>query len=176
VLPWPWKPQYGQKEEPEAVGSNATAFKLKAGDDLAKDVAPRVRGKGIVIEAAISKMASDGVIVAHGGTAVGYSLYLKEGRLCFATRHSGEQTVVESAQALAASTMRVGATLKRDGTVTLTADGKEVGSGKVPGPMERMPQDGLQVGQDKNAAVGDYAAPFRFAGEIGEVTVRLTEE
>jgi arylsulfatase len=175
VLPWPWKPQYGQKEEPEG-GAEGSLFRLKAGDDLAKDAAPKIRGKGIVIEAAITKMATDGVIVAQGGTAAGYSLYLKDGKLCFATRHSSDRTVIESAGALPPSTMRVTATMKKDGTVTLTADGKEIASGKVPGPIQRMPQDGLQVGQDKGGAVGDYAAPFRFGGEIGEVTVKLTDE
>ena len=39
--------------------------------------------------------------------------------------------------------------------------------------MERQPTDGLQVGQDKNGAVGDYTAPFPFQGEIGEVKVEV---
>jgi arylsulfatase len=174
VLPWPWKPEYGGKEE--VVGSTANVFKLKMGDDLPKASAPRLKDRGLVIDAAITQFAANGVIVAQGGSAVGYSLYIKDGKLCFATRHEGELTLVESDNALPPTTAKVGATLKKDGTMILTADGKTLSTGMAPGPIEKMPQDGLQVGQDKGGAVGDYTSPFKFKGQIGEVTVRLTDD
>jgi arylsulfatase len=172
ALPWPWKPAYGSKGSPAQPGEGKPLV-LKAGADWDKDDAPNIKGKAITIHATITKMVSDGVIVAHGGTTVGYSLYFKEGKLCFATRHGGKRRVIETKEALPADTTRIGATLARDGTVTLTAGDQTVATGKVPGPMERQPTDGLQVGQEKNAAVGDYTAPFPFKGEIGEVTIQI---
>jgi hypothetical protein len=62
--------------------------------------------------------------------------------------------------------------MTKDGTVTLTADGKEAARGKVPGPLTAKPADGLQVGRDLKGAVGGYTAPFPFAGEIAEVVVK----
>jgi hypothetical protein len=68
----------------------------------------------------------------------------------------------------------VGATLAKDGTVTITADGKTVASGKVPGLLTEDPSDGLQVGKDLAGTVGDYQGPFVFKGEIGNVTVEMS--
>src|SRR5947209_16311447 len=78
VLPWPWKPQYGQKDpEAEVTGPGHVLLRLKAGDELAGKKAPQIVGRAIKITAQITKPGTEGVIVAHGGTAVGYSLYLK---------------------------------------------------------------------------------------------------
>jgi arylsulfatase A-like enzyme len=175
VLPWPWKPQYGQKDaEAEVNGAAHVVLKLKAGDDLPGKKAPPIVGRTIKIAAEIRKPGAEGVIIAHGGTAVGYSLYVKDRRLQFATRHEGEMTVVSADEPLADDVKSVGATLAADGTVMLTADGKTIATGKTPGLLTKTPKDGLQVGRDANGAVGEYATPFPFGGEIGEVTVEST--
>ena len=85
-------------------------------------------------------------------------------------------TVVSSHDPIAEAFKTLGATLAKDGSVTLTADDKPVATGKVPGLLRTAPKDGLQVGQDANAAVGDYTAPFPFKGQIEEVTVELSKE
>ena len=130
----------------------------------------------MTIRATITQPATDGVILAHGGATVGYSLYLKEGHLIFAARHAGKLSTVVSKEPLPVGALHLAVTLAKDGSVVLLANDIQVGTGKVPGAMERQPSDGLQVGQDKNAAVGDYAAPFLFKGEIGEVTIEVGKE
>ena len=50
--------------------------------------------------------------------------------------------------------------------VLCKVDGKEVISGKTPGTMQSMPADGLQVGADRNGAVGEYQVPFAYPGPI----------
>jgi arylsulfatase len=175
VLPWPWTPQYGQPPEADTSPAHVT-LKLKADADLAKKKAPPIVGRAITIRAAIEQPATDGVIVSHGGTATGYAFYMKDGRLCFATRHDDVLSVVESREPIGQAVKSLGVTMSKDGSVTLTADDKEVGTGKVPGPVRTKPKDGLQVGRDNNAPVGDYTSPFPFKGQLGEVTVELSKE
>ena len=144
------------------------------GANLHGGKAPHIAGKVITITAEIIKPASDGVIIADGGTSNGYSLYIKANHLTFATRENGDMSVVADDKPLSDGVKEVGATLAKDGNVTITADGKTVASGKVPGLIPEDPLDGLQVGKDLAGTVGDYQGPFAFKGEIGNVTVEMS--
>ena len=131
AIPWPWRPPYGGQAED--VGSRETVFHLKQGDNLPRDKAPRVAGRSIYITAVISGNA-DGVIVAQGGQRDGYSLYIKGGKLALATRHDGEQTIVAATANLPAGEVEISAMLAQDGTITLRVAGRNVATGKAPGP------------------------------------------
>ena len=124
---------------------------------------------------ALEKPGSQGVIVAQGGTAHGYSLYLRDGLLEFATRHSGKLTVLTAKQPLADEAVKIVVQLASDGSVRVTAGAALVIEGKVPGMMVAMPQDGLQVGRDMNGAVGRYEAPAAFDGKIKQVVIEVAK-
>ena len=174
VLPWPWNPQYGSGGEAATTGPSHEVLHLRMGANLQHSKAPHITDKVITITAEIIKPASDGVIVADGGNTSGYSLYVKGNHLMFATRHSGDMNVIAADDPLPDGVKEVGATLAKDGSVTITADGKTVASGKVPGLLTEDPMDGLQVGKDLAGTVGDYQGPFTFKGEIGNVTVEMS--
>jgi arylsulfatase len=180
VIPWMWKPQYGQPAEAadtEPAAAGKLLFELKAGDDLLKAKAPKVKDRAITIDAEITKWAADGVIVAHGGSAEGYTLYLKDGRPAFAVRRLGEITTAMAKDALPPQApVKLHATLAKDGTITLSAQGKTLATAKAEGCLTKMPVDGLQVGRDAAGAVGDYTSPFPFAGEVGGVKIQLSAE
>jgi arylsulfatase len=170
VLPWIWKPAYGAAA---STAVNRLHFELKAGDDLPRDEAPQVAGRSLTVTAEIRESAADGVIVAQGGTSEGFSLYLKGGTPTFATRHGKKLAVVTAKAALPAAPVTLTAVLSYDGTVTLSANGKALGTGKVSGPLAKTPGEGLQVGRDAGGAVGEYTAPFPFAGKLGKVVIEL---
>ncbi|MBP88302.1 MAG: arylsulfatase [Planctomycetaceae bacterium] len=149
-------------------------FTLRQGDDLSQAKAPFVEKRALTITATLRE-SGDGVIVAQGGTAAGYSLYVKSGKLMFATRHSGKITVIAASDRLP-SEAGVRAMLSRDGKVVLQVDGREVANGKTPGALNAMPSDGLQVGSDANGAVGEHNAPFAFPGKIEELTVQVANK
>ena len=65
------------------------------------------------------------------------------------------------------------AELAKDGKVTLKIDGAMVAQGKTPGTMRDMPLDGLEVGEDRNGAVGRYPADKKFAGKVDTVKLQL---
>ena len=71
------------------------------------------------------------------------------------------------------SAVKVFAELAKDGTVTLKVDDKVVVEGKTPGPMLDMPLDGLEVGVDRNGAVGRYPADNLFEGTVKNVSIKV---
>jgi len=169
VLPlgaWRGKVSFNRKQK---------RFELKVGADLGQDAAPYVEKKQIAILVSLEKPGSQGVIVAQGGTAHGYSLYLRDGLLELATRHSGKLTVLTAKKPLADEAVEIAVQLARDGSVRVTAGTALVIEGKVPGMMVSMPQDGLQVGRDANGAVGRYEAPAVFDGQIKAVVIELAK-
>ena len=161
----------GQKYEPPK-----TVFELKQGDSLPSRDAPRVGRRGISIAARINAAGRDGVIVAQGGIAVGYTLYVREGLLCMGVRRSREElTTVRSETPLPGGPCSISATLSAKGAVTLVVDGQTVAAGKAPGPLPTEPAEHLVVGSDQRMPVGEYKAPFAFAGRIHEVVIRIID-
>jgi len=160
------------KAKPKSF-SKKKRFELEAGDDLPQREAPFVVDKPLAITVAIRKPGRAGVLVAQGGSSQGYSLYVQDGKLHFAMRRDGQLALVTADTALPSEEATVTAGLDNSGKVTLSLNGREIGSGRVPGPLTKMPQDGLQVGRDSKGAVGQYEAPFPFEGQIDEVTVVL---
>ncbi len=149
-------------------------FELKQGDSLAQGKAPFIKGRAISITAKVEGIsAADGVIVAQGGTADGFALYVKDGKLVFATRRAGKLAVVTSRQALPASVKEISARLAKQGAITLWAAGQQIGQGESTGALPRMPIDGLQVGRDDGGAVGDYRSPSATKGKIISLALEL---
>ena len=166
--PWPW----GGKGR-NAGFSKKQKFTLKQGDHLPQTQAPMVRGKGFTVEARVAAGGKDGVIVAQGGTNHGWSLHIWEGTLRFVTRHDGTLTMVADEKPFPKSAAVVVAELAKDGKVTLKIDGAMVAQGKTLGTIRDMPLDGLEVGEDRNGAVGRYPSDKKFAGKVDTVKLQL---
>lgn len=165
----PLTPYYNKKKSNNAEFSRKKKFSLAQGADLPKDKAPFVEKKAFTFSATVTPAesgSSDGVIFAQGGTAHGYAVYLQDGKLRFATRHSGKLTVISAGAAAPNQPFELTGGLAADGLATLRVDGKPIASGKTPGPLSEMPADGLQVGRDANGAVGPYTEPFAFPGKV----------
>lgn len=146
-------------------------FTLMPGADLATEKAPYIPGRFLRIRADL-KSTGDGVILAQGGSAEGYSLYIKGGRLTFSTRIQGRLSTVVSKEQVAEGATVIDLTLEKNGEVSLAGAGLKV-SGRVSGAMVAQPVDGLQVGSDTGGAVGNYDAPFEFQGQIRSVQIHV---
>jgi arylsulfatase len=144
---------------------------LASDADLPREKAPFVAGKAFTVTARIRRAADAGVLVAQGGSSHGYSLYVEDGKLHFATCHGGQRSVVSAGVEPLPDNTTVTANLSASGEVTLNVNESEVGRGKFRGPLIQMPVDGLQVGEDRDGAVGRYQTPFAFQGEIEGATV-----
>lgn len=165
---------------PRGPGTQASAlsrqkrFELKPADDLPRERAPAIQGKGFTLAVSVERVG-EGVLVAQGGGSAGYALYLREGRPIFAVRQDQKLTLVAAREPLrslpAALSVRFGA----DGRISLREGEREIAAGQAPGPFDRMPGEGLQVGRDAATAAGQYEAPFAFTGRLGPVVVELTD-
>jgi hypothetical protein len=174
VLPWLWKPQYGEKE-PEPEVSKELRFELKPGDDLEGARRPDIANRAFSVSVELAAPGRDGVLVAQGGLTHGFSLYFKDGVLHWAIRSEHAIHEITANSGTAAGATKISASLGRDGTLRLGVDGRDLATGKAPGLLPKLPVDGLQVGRDLKGAVGDYTAPFPFQGKIQSAVLVLEE-
>jgi hypothetical protein len=143
-------------------------FTFKTGDHLNFKVAPSIIGRALTISAIFDSQDQNGVIVAQGGLAQGYSLYLQAGELMFALRRNNVLTTV-SAGNIGAGRHSVIATLTGSGDLGINVDGQPKGSANAGGTITSYPSDGLDVGADRGAPVGPYRTPNIFGGTIESV-------
>ena len=154
------------------VSNAAPKGPWKAGDMLSPADAPQVANRALAVSAQIEPAAPNGVIVAQGGAAHGYSLYLQDGKLAFAVRVARNLTTVTAREPLGAGRFTVEAQLAAEGRITLSVNGRQVAEGRAPGLIAAQPARGLTVGSD-GGSVGDYTGPNAFTGKIENVTLRF---
>ncbi|MCB9941777.1 MAG: sulfatase-like hydrolase/transferase [Planctomycetaceae bacterium] len=139
--------------------------------DLPAFRAPKVAGGcSLQIKGTIRSDSPPGVILAHGGSRAGYSVYLNEGHLCFAACVNEKRTLVRSTAAIAGST-NFEANWNPNGEMLLKINGKVVGKEQA-GIMQLEPGDSIQIGADLNEPVGDYNTPNYFSGTIEDLTFK----
>ncbi len=143
-------------------------IELKKGDSFSFERSPNVVGKDIVITAVITADKPNGVIVAQGGTLVGYTLFLKKGRVAFGVRVQTKLEELVANDVVTGKSVSIQARLGKDGRRSLTVDGKTI---TADGPaLSPQPKMGLSVGEDQNNNVGDYMIE-RFQGRIEELVL-----
>jgi arylsulfatase A-like enzyme len=143
---------------------------LKPGDVLGPDAAPQVQGKPFTISCTVETAQRDAVILAHGGAAVGYALYLKAGRVVFTVKNGKTPADISSAEITGATPIT--ATLGADGAMTLKVGEQAAVTGKAGGLLGRQPQENFCLGHDDKVPVTDYAASEPFRGSITKLEVR----
>jgi arylsulfatase A-like enzyme len=156
-----------------AAGNAPAKGPWKSGDEVAKAQAPQVAEHGFTISAKVDAAAPKGVILAQGGVANGYALFVQDGKLTLALRAKRALTVVTATKALEAGPHKVGAQVGADGAITITVDEQTVGEGKMPVLIPMHPGEGLTVGGDGRNAVGEYEAPNAFSGKVEGATVTV---
>ena len=126
------------------------------------------------------------MIFTQGGNTGGWAIYMRDGKLVAAHNYLDvKHFVVRSDQALPAGKHELkmafnyegGKELGKSGTITLSVDGRRVGSGKVDRttPFKYSLSENQDIGRDTGTpVVYDYEEPFVFQGKIDEVVVELS--
>ncbi len=146
------------------------------------------KSHSVTAEIVVPATGAEGVIVAQGGNAGGWSLYARGGKLKYCYNFLGIQCFyAESSSALTPGDHQVrmefayaGGGLGKGGTAALYVDGKKVGEGKV-GATEAIifsGDDGCDVGVDTGAPVSpDYGSRGNeFSGRIKGVQLAIAED
>ena len=123
----------GKAKAAGASFSKQTRFQLKMGDHLARSESPAVVGRGLTITAKFNSSEADGVIVAQGGVAHGYTLFLKEGKLNFLVRAGGLAASIATSGRVSGEHTAV-ARLQQDGAISLVMDGQTRRAGQSTRP------------------------------------------
>ena len=139
--------------------------------DLPAFRAPKVAGgRSLQIKGTIRPDSPSGVVLAHGGNRAGYSVYLAEGHLCFATCVNKKRTVIRSSVAVSGSTS-FEAKWNPNGEIFLKTNGKLAGKEDA-GIIHHEPGDSIQIGADLIQPVGNYSTPNHFSGIIEDLTFK----
>ena len=152
---------------------------------ISENAAPHTVGHSFTITAAVTVTAghSDGVLVAHGGKAGGYSFYVKDGRPSFHYNAlERRQYAIRAPDALTPGTHSLAADFVKDaqgdgGKLTLAVDGKPVANGRIDQRLRPWISyvEGFDVGEDSVTAVtSDYTvADSAFSGDLGQVVFEI---
>ncbi len=173
-------------------GERRVAVFHKGVGHVPSDVAPDLRSRGYRIEAdvIIPDGGAEGVLIAHGDSTSGYSLYLRNGFLCHDLNIGGEHVVVTSDRRVAPgphllslevtrlsreARPKMGVGMGRS-RYTLLIDDAAAGAVESDlGFFMLISWSGLDIGRDRGNPVGDYAAPFSFDGNLRKVTIYLED-
>ncbi len=172
VKPYPTD-DAAKKQSRKISGDGRELFDLPADADLQKEEAPVIANRAFTIRVKIAKPGTDGVLAAQGGARLGWSLFLKDGQLHFLLNKLGKRIEVASDSPRIATAKELSASLDAKGLATLSADVEVIAEKDLKGLLPDQPVDTLQVGRDIAGAVGTYAVPFPFNGEIESATLQL---
>jgi arylsulfatase len=160
---------------------------------VSNKIAPRTLNRPHSITATVEiANGAEGVLVAQGGSAGGYALYVKDHKLHYAYNFLGVQqfhlatdtTVGDGRHELRFEFEPTGKPDLANGKGTpahaqLYIDGKLAGQGDLPItiPLDIGITEGLSCGRDDGSAVtSDYRAPFAFTGELEKIVVDVSGE
>ncbi len=166
----------------------AGPLSLRAGDQVwFRGMESGFHRMRITIRARVRAEEGEGVIVHHGSWFAGYSLYVKDGRLCMGVRDvrtplrwdrlQATTTIARSDRPLPESLVAVEGCLDVDGTITLKVDGEPAGAGKAAGPLSVYPSGLLEAGRYTQTGfppIGDYAEQKDFPGAVQNITVSFS--
>ena len=125
---------------------------------------------------------ADGVLVAEGGAAGGYTLYIRDGKPVYEYNYMAhERYKITSAETLSPGPAVVRVDFKYDGgigkggTVSLFINDKKVGETRVDKSVPgRFGNESFDVGMDNGSPVSEgYQPPFAYTGTIKKVQIHI---
>jgi arylsulfatase A len=165
---------YPTVAEPAEAAKPADLGKLKVGESVKSPAAPQVGGKAFTISCTVDTELTDTVVLAHGGSGLGYALHLKGGKVVFSVR-TGAEAVTEVTSDAIKGPVKVVASLAGDGAMTLTVGDQKAVTGKAGGLIPRQPQEDFCLGHDGGQPVATYSAGKPFAGTVADLKVTVTK-
>ncbi|HEY3863668.1 MAG TPA: sulfatase [Verrucomicrobiae bacterium] len=161
-------------QQPPEPTAYQPADELHVGDVIESEEAPQIAGKSLRIVCEVKPESDNAVIVAQGGSKVGYALYLADGLPAFSVRENGKLFTVKAAERPGRD-FKLDAQLLSNGSMTLAVDGKISATGAAPGLVSGQPKESMCVGFDDGAAVAKYKQKAKepFQGKLTGLSVMV---
>lgn len=190
ILPLDWRGAERFSAEltgkPNLAGDRTSFVYHGVMSGLPEASAPDLKNKSFSVTAKVEvEEGASGMIFTQGGNTGGWAFYLKDGVPVAAHNYVDlAEYVVRGDTPVPAGAHEVkmdfayegGSEMGKAGTVTLSVDGKAVGSGKIDQttPFKYSLSENQDIGTDTGTPVTrDYEGPFDFAGTLDEVRVDL---
>lgn len=174
VTLYPTKPRAPRKKKASKAKSPSKPIDwnaLKMGDVIDSAAAPKITGKAFELTCTITGDQAKGIIVAHGGLAVGYALYVKEGQAVFALRHSAND-IERIVAPLAKGENKLMAKLSSKGVMELSVNGKLISKAQS-ALLKKQPQEDFCLGHDNANPLDLEAGKGTFDGKVSSVKLLL---
>ncbi len=143
--------------------------KMKVGDLLDPAVAPVLVKTAFSISCDVETDATAGMLIGHGGSSVGFAIYLQAGKPVLAVRSGtvvrrliGEQKV--------SGRFHLDVRVDAKGGAAIAVNGRVIASGDV-GTLPRHPQEAFCLGFDERNPVDTQAPQGRFKGSISTLKI-----
>ena len=122
----------------------------------------------------------EGVLYARGSHNVGHVLFVRNGELHFDYNALGTHHRASGVIALSPGAHTLGARFEREGrsgSITIMADGADIGSVPIPTIIRMLGSTGMDIGCDRlSTVVDDYVGPFPFTGKLTRVVVEIERQ
>ncbi len=130
-------------------------------------------GTPLTVEAWVKAGEPNGVVIARGGPAHGYALFLQGGRPRFAIRVKNTAHTVSSRETVTGKWVHLAGVLTPEKDLRLYVNGRPAGAAKASGFIAEDPHQAMEIGADEGGqeGVGEYKSPLGFNGLIDEVRV-----
>ncbi len=142
--------------------------KTRIGDVIPASQAPNVSGRAFTLSATIDSADAAGVLISHGGSAIGYSLYITaEKRAVFAIR-SGKEGVSRLQVPLKGEAIRLTCGIDKEGKMFLqTNDDKAITIASR--FLSRHPSEAMSIGHDEANAVDTQSPEAYYPGKLSDL-------
>ena len=130
-------------------------------------------GTPVTVMAWVKTEKPGGVILAQGGGLMGYSLYLRQGKVGFAVCNKSKRRTVVGKTRLPSGWVHVTGCLTANAELRVYVNGRLDGKNtdKNAALLKSNPIDALQVGGDEKSQVGPYRNGLPFKGLIDDVRI-----
>ena len=165
-------PSRPRRRTPTRAGKPIAWQTAKPGDAYPSGSAPRIAGKAFHVDVIVEPRGSDGVLIAHGGSAVGYSLYIKNQKLTWAVRYGTNSIQRLTTNLPDKPNSRLRASVSPNGLELRVNERKPVVVKRF-GVLGRHPQEGLCIGHDNANPVDNQSTRKRFGGKLSGLKVTV---
>lgn len=175
VTLYPTQPRKPRTSTKKPAGKPLDWSNVKLGDVYASASAPAIARKAFSITCSVvpaDGKAGEGVVVAHGGSAIGYSLYVKADSVVFAVRNAGVVSRVKSSISLG-DAVKVVAEMTKDGTLSLKINDAQPVTAESPGLLKSHPQEDLSIGHDDRNSVDPESPTKPFKGLLTSLRISV---
>jgi arylsulfatase len=131
----------------------------------------------------IPRDGGDGVLMADGGDAGGFSLYIKDGKPAYTYNYFQQRiTTIAAADVLPPGPAKITLQFAYDGngvgkgaTITLLVNDKPAATARLPETVRTAFsfEETFDIGEDTASAVGPYQSPFPFTGSIEHIDLDI---